>query len=63
MPKCGAKTNATNRRIARFTMFAMRNGHMIPRPRRTPKVSGRRYLVDAEGRAVTGWNELNGKMY
>ena len=37
--KRGAKISATDRRIARFTMFAMRNGRMIPSPRRTPSVA------------------------
>ena len=37
--KRGAKIKATDRRIARFTMFAIRNGRMIPRPRRTPSVA------------------------
>lgn len=27
------------------------------------KVNGVKYFVDAKGRAITGWNELNGKMY
>lgn len=39
MPKRGAQIRATDRRIARFTMFATRNGRIIPRPRRTPSVA------------------------
>ena len=39
MPKRGAQIRATDRRIARFTMFAARNGRMIPSPRRTPSVA------------------------
>ena len=34
-----AGISATDRRIARFTMLAMRNGRMIPSPRRTPSVA------------------------
>ena len=37
--KRGAKISATDKRIARFTMFAIRNGRIIPRPRSTPSVA------------------------
>lgn len=33
------KNKATDRRIARFTILAIRNGRMIPSPRRTPSVA------------------------
>ena len=46
-----------------YYVFDKNAQRMSPGKKSIVKVSGRRYLVDAEGRAVTGWNELNGKMY
>ena len=39
MPKRGAQIKVTDKRIARFTILAMRNGRMMPSPRRTPSVA------------------------
>lgn len=39
IPKRGAQIKATERRIARFTIFAARNGRMMPSPRSTPSVA------------------------
>ena len=39
IPKRGAKINATDKRIARLTIFAIKNGRIFPIPRRTPSVA------------------------
>ncbi len=39
IPKRGAKINATDKRIARLTIFAIKNGRIFPSPRRTPSVA------------------------
>ena len=46
-----------------YYVFDKNAQRVSPGKKSIVKVSGRRYFVDAEGRAVTGWNELNGKMY
>lgn len=43
-----------------FNKYAQR---VAPGKKTVVKVNGVKYFVDARGRAVTGWNELNGKMY
>ena len=37
--KRGAKINATDKRIVRLTIFAIKNGRIFPIPRRTPSVT------------------------
>ena len=43
-----------------FDKYARR---VAPGKKTVVKVNGVKYFVDAKGRAVAGWNELNGKMY
>lgn len=43
-----------------FDKYARR---VAPGKKAVVKVNGVKYFVDAKGRAVAGWNELNGKMY
>lgn len=43
-----------------FNKYAQR---VIPGKKTIVNINGVKYFVDARGRAVTGWNELNGKMY
>ena len=35
----------------------------MPGKKTIVNVNGVKYFVDAKGKVVTGWNELNGKMY
>lgn len=41
-----------------FDKYARR---VAPGKKAVVKVNGVKYFVDAKGRAVAGWNELNGK--
>ena len=46
-----------------FYVFNKNAQRVAPGKKAIVKVNGVKYFVDAKGKAVTGWNELNGKMY